>query len=401
MPATEEYDITQPYLGLINKYRPKPNEVDMDTQRRLAKGNATAEAFRLLIDAVGGSKGANIQERKEPANAVAGAVDKYYKLKDANKAEQDSWDKMELGAGLDALKTKAGQEYDTEKTNKAQTFAKEQADTAYTRQSTEKALDRKQSGENNAATNKRYEILYGNNAAAKKEDQNIKREGLSIQRDKLSSASDNKSFEKSYSNGTFKGFSITDESIGRTFGLPTTNIPQALAFMQEDPAVKAEIGMIRASYDNLGTTAEVNSMVARAFKKLSPETQDKIWALSSGSVPFNVNTEQQAQPNSPLLPQANSPLPYTPGKGPLMAPQTPTIKTDKNSTMVKVEGQPEPQQAHATPEQMSYLKNVINTEGYTPEIKREAVYNYLVKQGYTSDNAKSVAEQTYQALTRN
>ena len=88
--ADINYDITQPYLGLINQYRPKPDEVDMDTQRKIAKGNAVGEAFRLLIDAVGGAKGANIIERKEPANAVMGAVEKYYKTKDANKAEQDS-----------------------------------------------------------------------------------------------------------------------------------------------------------------------------------------------------------------------------------------------------------------------------------------------------------------------
>jgi len=365
-----DYDITQPYLGLINRYRPKPDEVDMDTQRKIAKGNATAEAFRLLIDAIGGAKGANIQERKEPANAVMGAVDRYYKAKDANKAEQSDWDKLELGAGLDALKTKSQQDFATQKQKESQEFSAEQAGLTRKQQAEQFEAGKLSDKEKLAQQSEQFKSTLGLN----EQELGLKREmaktNAEIDREKI--AADREKVQAMYPYGRLSGLAIADEETDQIIRIPNDKIEQTLAFMEKDPLVQDQIGFIKAKYNNLGSTQEVKYLIAQNYSSLSPETKKKIRALSQGEMATKAT-------ESP----------------------TPTIKTDKNSTVVRVENAPQPQQAQATPEQVAYLQKIIEAKNYAPEVKRSAIYKYLVNQGYDPQNAKSVADQAYQSLTGN
>ena len=382
-----QLDSTQPIWDLIQKHRPKPDEVDMDTQRKIAKGNAVAEAFRLLIDAVGGSRGANIQERKEPANAVMGAVDKYYKAKEANKAEQSSWDKLELGAGLEALKTKATQDYATQKQKEAQTFATSERVGGETARSAEAGLNRQAEQDKLKQQSEQFKQSLGLKSKSQAEDTAVKYAQIEAGKEK---------YRMMYPYGREKGMVISDIDINKEVRIPDDKKSQVLAYFQSDSNVQAQIPILRMRYGKVGTETETDYLIADLYGSLKPETRAQIrkFLNTSGAV-----APQAAQPSSPLL----SPLPYEPGKGPLMAPQTPTIKTDKKSTVVQVENAAQPQQTQATPEQQAYLQKIVQAKNkkYSPEVKRAAIYEYLVKQGYDPENAKSVSEQAYQVLTGN
>lgn len=377
-----QLDSTQPIWDLIQKHRPKPDEVDMDTQRKIAKGNAVAEAFRLLIDAVGGSKGANIMERKEPANAVMGAVDKYYKAKEANKAEQSTWDKLELGAGLEALKTKQSQDYATQKQKEGQTFATSEREAGETARSTEAGLNRDLAKAKLAQDSEHFKQTLGLQTKAQKEKTDVDYAQIEAGKEK---------YRIMYPYGREKGMFIADTDINKEVRIPDDKKSQVLAYFQADSNVQAQIPILKMQYGKVGTETETDYLIADLYSSLKPETRAQIrkFLNASGAV-----APQAAQPSSPLL----SPLPYEPGKGPLMAPQAPTIKTDKKSTMVQVE---QPAQAQGlTPEELNYIAKIAKGKK-TPQQKAEEAYQYALKQGYVEESAATVGENLFKVLTAN
>jgi hypothetical protein len=362
MPETA-FDIAD----LVQQYRPKPNEVDPETQRRIAKGNAVAEAFRVLIDSVGASKGANVVERTAPANAVMGAVEKYYKMKDANKAEQDSWNRLELGTKIDDLKTQSATKAALDKQKADQTFDEAQLARQQEFTAGQNDLNRGVQTKNLeydsarlAFEREKFDKSLGLDTRRQSAAESAKKTDAEIEREKIAAASG----KTRYGGEGFKGLSVTDVEAGQTFGLQDNVISQVLSFMQNDPAVQSDIGMIKAKYNNLGSSPEVEKLITDNFPKLSAETKQNIRALSSGSVPFQ--------------------------------PQAPTIKTNKGSTMVQV-NQPAPVTSEYTPDNIAAVKKIMSAST-TPEKKRAAIYKYLIQSGYDNARAQADAEEVYQSL---
>jgi len=379
-----DYDITQPYLGLIQQYRPKPDTVDMDTQRRIAKGNALAEAFRVLIDAAGASKGSNVQERTAPTNAVLGAVDKYWKAKEANKAEQSKWDQMELGAGIKALETESQNRFATQKQKEAQQFSAEEAEKGRIFTQGENVLNREQQ----ANTLKQQAEQFRQNLGMNQQELSFKKEtaktDAEIEREKITSQ--NMRYMQTRPYGYAKGVWISDPDIQKQINIPDDKRAQVLAYIEADPAVKDQIPVIKLGLGNVPPTAQAEYLIAQTYSSLSPETRAKIRQFVGESPQTVSQTNKQGDQ---FLFYKNTP------------PAQPVIKTDKNSTMVQVQQPDTSQQNTVTPDQAAIIQKVIQAKNYTPEFKRAAIYKYLIEQGYDENSAKVAAEGVYQSLTGN
>jgi hypothetical protein len=400
-PATavrEQFDPTQPYLGLIQKYRPKPDETDMETQRKIAKGNALAEAFRVMIDAAGGAKGANIIKREAPANAVLQAVDKYQKAKDANKAEQESWDKLELGQGIKALESESQQRFASQKQKESQDFTAEERKKAQEFQ----AGQTKGSQEFQAGQTKGEQVWRSTESQKARDDEKLKLKqqaeqfrqelGLKSRSQTEDTATKYAQIEASreryrnmYPYGSKKGMFINDTDVQQQINIPDDKKTQVLAYIGADPNVQNEIPIIKMRYGNVGTDALTDYLIADLYSSLKPETRAQIRKF--------IGT--QATPQAPGATQGSPFLFY---KNP--PPQTPTIKTNKNSTTVQVTpaGNTQEQPSTLSPDQVQTIQKGLNNPNYTPEQKRSGVYNYLIKQGYDAANAKELAESAYQSL---
>ena len=401
-----EWDVTKPYLGLIQKYRPKPDDTDMEVQRKIAKGNALAEAFRLMIDAVGGSMGSDIVKREGPTNAVLQAVEKYHKAKEADKAEQSAWDKLELNAGINALTTESKQRYDDAKIKEQQAF-----------QAGEKAKDREaallEKKDQQEFTRGENALNRGLEAGKTKQQAGEFRQTLEFQKHKQEEENavewgkvqaTRERWQNLYPYGGKKGLYINDTDIEKQINIPDTMKSQVLAYIEKDPLVANEIPVLKMRYGNVGQDATSDFLIADLYPLLSPQTREAIRQFI-GVTPPPTPTTQSTGP-------AYSGFPGTmpPYNGP--APQTPTIKTNKRSTIVQVQspaGQPaqaQPQQPaqqtqfELTPERSSYVSNIYQSSKYTPEIKRSTIYRYLVQQGCPKPNAKKFADDLYTELTR-
>jgi hypothetical protein len=389
-------DTTQPFdlAQFIQQHRPKPDEVDMDTQRRIAKGNAVGEAFRIMMDAVGGTKGANIQERTAPTNAVMGAVDKYYKAREANKSEQDNWDKMQLGAGLDELKTKNAQRYQSFAQHQNDLAAQARQNNEFFHQSQENKLNREQNAtqhENELQTKKEE---FGQNKELQKEELGLKKKAetndTNVKYAQIKASIDRANLM--YPHGKLSNLRIDDSDTDQALVINDAYVQNVWSHLITDPNIKSEMPAIMAKYGEIPSLSDAKFEIAEYFDLLTPETKNKIREFV-GLAPQKISSKQSI--SSPLLPNANQPLPYTPGKGPLMAPQAPTIKTDKKSTIVQVQ-QPAPTQV--TPEQTLSLQKIVQSSKHTPEQKSDAVYKYMKGQGYHEDVARSAADVAYQKL---
>jgi hypothetical protein len=395
----EEYDITQPYLGMIQRYRPKPDEADMETQRKIAKGNALAEAFRVMIDAAGGAKGANIMKREAPANAVLQAVDKYQKAKDASKAEQDSWDKLELGTGIKALENESQQRFASQKQKESQDFTAGQQDKAQQFQAGQtKGNQEFQAGQakgeqawRSAESDKaRQEELLKLKQQAEQFKQELGLKSRSQTEDTATKYAQIEATRERYRNmypyGSKKGMFINDTDVQQQINIPDDKKTQVLAYIGADPNVQNEIPIIKMRYGNVGTDALTDYLIADLYSSLKPETRAQIRKF--------IGT--QATPQAPGAKQGEPFLFY---KNP-PPPQTPTIKTNKNSTTVQVTpaGNSQGQPAALSQDQVATIQKGLNNPNYTPEQKRSGVYNYLIKQGYDAANAKELAESAYQSL---
>jgi len=402
--ATSELDPTQPYLGLIQKYRPQSDKTDMEAQRKIAKGNALAEAFRIMIDAAGGSRGANIPKR-DINNPVMKAVDNYYKMKEADKAEQTGWDRAELGAGLDALKTKSSQDFSEKQRLNAQDFAKGQTAGAQEFQAGQAEKERGfrvgEADKTRAAEEGKlkqqadqFRQTHGLQERAQSEETATKYAQIEAQRER---------YRNMYPYGRSKGMIINDTDIQQQVLVPDDKKQQVLAFIQKDPAVQNEIPILKMRYGNVGNDATTDFLIADLYPSLSPGTREQIRKF--------LGAAQPAQKAGAVPPGAqsllNTGMPgaqtqgYDPSKGPI-APASqpqPTIKVNKGSTVVQVSpAATSPSSAQLSPEQIQQLQKGLSNPNYTPEQKRSAVYNYLIKQGYDSANAKELAEVAYQSL---
>lgn len=399
----DEYDITQPYLGLIQKYRPKPDEADQEAQKRIAKGNALAEAFRIMIDAVGASKGANVIQR-DINNPVMKAVDNYYKLKEQDKAEQSQWDKMELGAGLDALKTKSSQDFSEKQRLSQQEFSSGQ----------QKAGQEFQAGEaekNRALTREEKEAQRSQEDVKLKQNADQFRQNLALQTkaqadktavDYAQIAQQRERWNRSRPYGTEKGIFISDPDLGKQIHIPDDKRAQILAFIEKDPAVSNEIPMIKMRFGNLPPEQTAEFILADYYSALSPQTRAAIRQFvgedQPPATPQGPPPGAQSLLNNPMAP-SGQPDVYNPNLGPVRS-QQPTIKTDKGSTMVRTE--PSAAQIGTNtlaPEDAAAMQKIVSAKALTPEQKRSAVYKYLVGQDFDPASAKSAAEMVYQSLT--
>ena len=376
MPETA-YDITQPYLGIVKKYRPKPNEVDPETQKKIAKGNAVAEAFRLLLDYSGAKKGANVQQRDEPSNAIMSAVENYYKSKDQNRAEQGDWDRMEMGTEIDSLRSKAQQDYNTATKQEDRAFTKEQADAQRTFTAEEKQKDRDLSIEE--LRNKSDEFLA--NLGLKREELNQRKTeqetDADIKRQQI--ASNNIRYMNTRPYGYDKGIWISDPDIQTQVHIPDDKRAQVLAYINADPNVQEQIPIIKLSFGNVPPEAQAEYLIAQTYSSLSQDTRDKIRQFVG----------------SPKAQGAAAPT--------TSQPQTPTITNDKGSkTMLTVEQPTQEQQSESglTPEEK---QTIVKIQGDTKlETKDKASYinKYLQRQGFSEAEAIAFVERLYPELTR-
>ena len=376
MPETA-YDITQPYLGIVKKYRPKPNEVDPETQKKIAKGNAVAEAFRLLLDYSGAKKGANVQQRDEPSNAIMSAVENYYKSKDQNRAEQGDWDRMEMGTEIDSLRSKAQQDFTSQKQKESQDFAEKQAADTRKYNSEEKQKDRDLSI--TELRNKSDEFLA--NLGLKREELNQRKTeqetDAAIEREKITR--DNLKTLNTRPYGYDKGIWISDPDIQTQVHIPDDKRAQVLAYINADPNVQEQIPIIKLSFGNVPPEAQAEYLIAQTYSSLSQDTRDKIRQFVGS-------------------PKAQGAAATTTSQ-----PQTPTITNDKGSkTMLTVEQPTQEQQSESglTPEEKQGIVKIQGDSQLETKDKASLIYKLLVKQGYEPADAKTFVERLYPELIR-
>ena len=376
MPETA-YDITQPYLGIVKKYRPKPNEVDPETQKKIAKGNAVAEAFRLLLDYSGAKKGANVQQRDEPSNAIMSAVENYYKSKDQNRAEQGDWDRMEMGTEIDSLRSKAQQDFTSQKQKESQDFAEKQAADTRKYNSEEKQKDRDLSI--TELRNKSDEFLA--NLGLKREELNQRKTeqetDAAIEREKITR--DNLKTLNTRPYGYDKGIWISDPDIQTQVHIPDDKRAQVLAYINADPNVQEQIPIIKLSFGNVPPEAQAEYLIAQTYSSLSQDTRDKIRQFVGS-------------------PKAQGAAATTTSQ-----PQTPTITNDKGSkTMLTVEQPAQEQQSESglTPEEKQGIVKIQGDSQLETKDKASLIYKLLVKQGYEPADAKTFVERLYPELIR-
>jgi hypothetical protein len=197
-----------------------------------------------------------------------------------------------------------------------------------------------------------------------------------------------------YPYGKLTGMSVADEENDQVLRIPDASVPQVLAFMEKDPSVQDNIGFIKANFDKLGTTPETKHMIAQNFAGLTKENKERIRALANGTSAYTPGgAGDQSRKGDDFLFYKHP------------APQ-PTIETDKKSTMVKVNNPPMPgstagpnQPSEAlSQDQIQEVQKIVGAKNYTPEVKRSAIYNYLIKYGYDPASAKANADAVYQSL---
>lgn len=376
MPETA-YDITQPYLGIIKKYRPKPNEVDPETQRKIAKGNAVAEAFRLLLDYSGAKKGANVQQRDEPSNAITTAVENYYKAKDQNRAEQGDWDRMELGTEIDALRSKAQQDFTTATKQEDREFTENQAKAQRDFTAEEKQKDRDLS--NAELRNKSDEFLATLGLKRAELSQRKTEQEADTETKRQQIASNNIRYLNTRPYGYDKGIWISDPDVQTQVHIPDDKRAQVLAYINADPNVQDQIPIIKLGFGNVPPEAQAEYLIAQTYSSLSKETRDQIRQFvgsPKGQGPATTSTSQ---------------------------PQTPTITNDKGSkTMLTVEQPTQQEQSESglTPEEKQGIVKIQSDTQLETKDKASLIYKLLVKQGYDPGDAKTFVESLYPELKR-
>jgi hypothetical protein len=393
---TTPYDVSQPYLGLIEKYRPKPDETDMNAQKRIAKGNALGEAFRVLIDSVGASKGATVVPRTAPTNAVMKAVDNYYKMKEANKAEQTGWDKLELQQGLGAISAEKQHQYEESKRAEEEGYKTKEREAGEQFQSGEKAKERGF----NAAEASHNRVLkadeFGQEMDFKKSNESaknrIEQEKVDVARQKVNSIPLSR----------LNHLEINDEEGGKVLAVPASQTKQILTYLEEDPTLSGRmnstdqsmsetaksLALMKTSFNPQMSATAIEKVIAENFNQASPETKQKIRQF--------IGTTNAAPPAG----AGKTDEPFLFYKHP-----APEIIENKNSTMVDVKNAPPAGAAPANqpaealqPEQVQNIQKIMGAKNYTPEVKRSAIYNYLVSQGFDAPSAKGAADAVYKSI---
>lgn len=372
---SSDYDITKPYLGLMEKYRPQQSVADQETQRRIAKGNALAGAFKLMVDAVGGSKGANIVPLD--TNPVMAAVDKYHKLREDDKNRQAEWDKMEMGAGLNALNADAQKRYEAERLKQSEAFTAGQ-------QEKEQALRVHEGELNRALEEKKMEQEADQFSRSLTQKEKSEKDQIAAEYARIAEMTERHSSLHPY--GEDKGLVISDAEIGQQVIIPKNKTSQVLAMIAKDPVAQKESEILMMKYGNLPSQKKVDYMIAELYPSLDPKTRTAIRHF--------LGSEQPA-------PKAGES--YDPNVGPLrqQAPEAPTITTDKSSTMVKVTPAGGEGQNALSPEIHQYIATGLKNPNFTPAQKRSGLHNYLIHQGLSDQNATEIANEVYSTLVSN
>ena len=392
--AELEYDSEQPYLGLIEKYRPKPDTNTLEQQKRLAKGSALADAFRLLIDAVGGSKGADIPQRNI-LDPVSKAVDKYNTTREKNRLEQQQWDQTKLMQELKSMDKKDDRKYQDEVLGK-QLIEKRRTETADRQQRNQelgvsrmnRAEDTYMEKQKLKQQNDQFLQEYGLKRESEQNNFNIKKQQANTNEMKVRNV---------YRYGKDSPV-VSDPDIKKEVIIPKDKANQVLTWIADDPIVKGDMTFLQMQYGEYPSETQRDMIIADAYDRLSPETRAKIRQF--------VGDTTTAEPQSGKKPADEFLFYKTPAQqksqGPASTtPAQPAIKTSKKSTIVEVEGAPPPARVDyntISSDEQQQIMTIGNAEGYTPEQKAKIAYDYMLKIGFDDASARSFAQGMLERL---
>ena len=378
--AELEYDIEQPYLGLIEKYRPKPDTDTLEQQKRLAKGSALANAFSLLIDAVGGAKGADIPQR-EILDPVTKAVDKYNTTRDKNRQEQQQWDQMQLVQQLKQMDTDKSMKFQDEQRLKGEEARKSLTEEERAARAEELRIQREMNASEIEEKGKQFWATLSNKQKQDIEENKIRSRDLDIKE---------KEVENRYGTpvNRVSDLVIQDEAMGKNLGFPKQMLKQVLTFLQNDPSVANNISIIQTKYDSGASAAAVEKAITDNFNLASDQTREKIRQFigNNGATP---QSGASTNPAEKFLFYKNTPQ------------SQPAIKTSKKSTIVEVEGAPPPARVDyntISSDEQQQIITIGSASQYTPEQRAKIAYDYMLKIGFDDASARSFAQGMLERL---
>lgn len=390
MPTTRPYpdegpfSAVFPYEELAKEEEEKKQRLQQG-QQRIMRTNAIGDALRLIIDTVGASKGATVtpkgvnpgiiraSDRMRQIQDQSDDTLQRLRLTDLSNRQKDVAYQQSIDAEGRAAKRRAdelaqGRQWEQEDTANEQRFRAEEAEKA--RQGASALEDQRSSNDiklayareeaqqtmadQNNPFLKRYKAMYGNKAPF---------------------------------------MAIPDLELGLDIPLSDADAMQLLKWMRNDPAVD-EIDKLNINPSNLTNNLTFKNWVVNNWDRYAPLVRkmaagEKITPQDEQAV-YQAGVRAKRVKDYETRRQSIDP---TKKKG---AKQLQELNAEYKDLFD--EGTSAVGGINLKPEESAKIDGMLNAEGYTPEQKRSAAYDYLIKQGYDQAAAKEFAEFVYSNL---
>jgi len=354
-----------------------------ESEKKIMRTNAIGDAFRLLVEGIGGSQGATIKPRGINPG-ITNAASRIDALQDQSTQRMDRIKLTDLSNRSRNMQYKQALNADKQRRTDAAELQKQKME--YEQTKSENDYTRKRNDELTDQQGKRKNELTDQGTTQKNA---LSRQENQAKLNRETNAEYQKGLLASYNKKRDRTVRASKEDI--PFIIPGT---RQTIYINPAELLEMQSQLIgdKNKWDPTLDAALKDLMKNDAVKQESALlTLKKNWEKVKGTLGYEDNTTTtQPATASPLLPgsQPQQPQTYQQGAGPL--------NTFGNPAGV----QPAQEPGTLAPDEAQFIQNISISAKHTPEQKRKAVFQYLTKQGYDSTSVKAYAEQIYQTLTR-
>jgi len=388
-----------PYEQLKEEEEAKKKQLQ-DSQKKIQRTNSVGEAFRLLIDSAGGSKGATIRPRDVNPGTMK-ASEKMYQIERDSDADMDRLRLMDLQNKQNDLR------YNQGLAAEARGNEREDAKIAGQREWEEKKISGEREwreGQAEEEFGREKEMAGEREKSAMRIDTHQTnediRKALAVDKAEQSKNPYLKRYATMYGNKS-PFLVIPDTEQGTDIPLGDGDAIQVLKWMRSDPAI-SQYDKMQIDPKDLSNNLKFKNLVVQNWDRY----KDLVRKLASGQA---ISPEEEKG----IITRGERMIRQTEYDTRLKGVEA--IRNDKKRERAMQGLQAEypdlrQQELEASqaasqpagqislkPDQSATIDQVINATA-SPEQKRSAVFGYLVKQGYDQTAAKEFAEFVYQNL---
>lgn len=327
-----------------------------ESQKKIMKTNVIGDAFRLLIDGVGGSKGATIT----PKGVNPGIVGASGRLTTLGKERDSNLERLRM---TDMANKSRDIAYNTEQARISQAYRLKLEEEGSQRKLKLDEETRKNTEGDKHYDQKRKDSITDQQTA---QDNSIKRQNNQAKNTRDTQAEYQRNLLASFSQERDRSVRTAKEDV--EFIIP---------------------GTAEHIYISPAEILEMQSLLIGDKKKYDPSLEAALKDL--------MKDDPVKQESGLLVLKKN----WSKVKGVLGYANETQEKIVSSPSLPVVQSQSQPQQnGGLKPEESTFIQSVASSLNHTPEQKRLAIYQYLTKQGYDTTNVKDYADQVYQNLIK-